>query len=411
MYDSPEVLLQQIHCGEDSTLELKTVRFKTNGQVDSRERNQIADELAAIANSHGGVLVFGVDDRTRDIVGIPEENLDFLERFVYEICEQSINPPLHFLVFRLPLPDTSGNRKVVMKVEIPRSLFVHKSPGGYMHRQGSSKREMSSEYLARMFQQRSQGRMLWFDEQTVPQAGQSDLSKKLWEKYVPQSSEPAEISLHKLGLLSKEESGSTRPSVAGVLFCCEQPDRFLPAAQIDAVRYRGIRPDSNYQIDAQTIRGPLPDQIKQAMAFLERNQSVSATKPLGRIDRPQFSRKAVFEAIVNAVAHRDYSIHASRIRFFIFDDRLEIYSPGSLPNTVTVENMELRQVTRNELIVQLLRESPVSESIGAIGRDCYMERRGEGVPAIYHESEQLSGKKPTYSLIDEAELLLTIFSA
>ena len=156
MYDSPETLLQQINCGEDSSLELKTVRFKANGQVDSLKRNQIADELAAIANSHGGVLIFGVDGKTRDIVGIPEENLDSLERFVYEGCAQSINPPLHFLTFRLRLPDTSGNRRVVMKVDIPRSLFVHKSPGGYMHRQGSSKREMSPEYLARMFQQRSQ---------------------------------------------------------------------------------------------------------------------------------------------------------------------------------------------------------------------------------------------------------------
>ena len=147
------------------------------------------------------------------------------------------------------------------------------------------------------------------------------------------------------------------------------------------------------------------------MNFLKKNQTVSAVKRPHRVEIKQFSERAVFEAIVNAVAHRDYSIFASKIRFFMFDDRLEVYSPGALPNTVTVDSIALRQATRNELITSLLSETAVVETVGDVGRGFYMEKRGEGVPIILSESEELSGKKPVYRLIDDSELLLTIFAA
>ena len=146
------------------------------------------------------------------------------------------------------------------------------------------------------------------------------------------------------------------------------------------------------------------------MTFLRKNQTVSAVKIPHRVETQQFSERAVFEAIVNAVAHRDYSIFASKIRFFMFEDRLEIYSPGTLPNTVTIESISLRQATRNELITNLLAETPVAEAVGDVGRSYYMEKRGEGVPIILDESEKLSGQKPVYRLIDDSELMLTIFS-
>ena len=282
--------------------------------------------------------------------------------------------------------------------------------GGYFHRQGSSKRKMPPDYLARLFQQRSQARLIRFEEQPAPQSGMIDLSEELWEKYTARSDEPSEMVLLKRNLLSKEESETVRASVAGVLLCCEHPERFLPNAFIEAVRYRGIRQDSNYQTDAQKICGSLNQQIKQVMAFLKRNQTVRATKKPHRAEKPQFSQRAVFEAIVNAVAHRDYSISGSRIRFFMFDDRLEIYSPGALPNTVTIDSIALRQATRNELITSLLAETPVAETMGEVGRGFYREKRGDGVPIILRESEKLSGKKPVYRLIDDSELLLTIFS-
>ena len=410
MFDTPEELLDKVGLGEDTSLELKSIRFKGHRVAEPR-RDDLADEIAAIANTHDGVLVLGVDDKTRDIEGIPLDRLEAVERYVYEICNESIKPPVLFRSFRMKLPDKAGDLQPVLKVDIARSLFVHEGPGGYFHRQGSSKRKMPPDYLARLFQQRSQARLIRFEEQPVPQSSINDLIDDLWRKYAARYDEPTDVVLLKRNLLSKEESEVIRASVAGVLLCCEHPENFLPNAYIEAVRYRGIKQDSNYQIDAQKICGPLDQQINQAMAFLKRNQTVMALKKPHRIEKPQFSERAVFEAIVNAVAHRDYSIFGSKIRFFMFDDRLEIYSPGPLPNTVTVNNIALRQATRNELITSLLAETPIIETVGDVGRGFYMEKRGDGVPIIINESVNLSGEKPVYQLIDDAELLLTIFSA
>lgn len=410
MVDGMEELLKKIRLVEDSLLELKTLRFRED-RIIGPSRNDLADEISAFANTRGGVILMGVDDKTREIVGIPNDRTQDVDRYIFEICEDSINPPVHFLSFHMLVSDTAGVQRHVLKVEIPRSLFVHESPGGYFHRQGGSKRKMPPDYLARLFQQRSQARLIRFEEQPVPRSGIDDLSEPLWKKHTTRSDDPPETVLLKRSLLSKEENGTVVASVAGVLLCCENPKRFLPNAFIQAVRYRGVIQDGNYQIDAKDIRGPLDRQIEQAMAFLKRNQTVAATKEPHRVEKPQFSARAVFEAMVNAVAHRDYSIYGSKIRFFMFDDRLEIYSPGSLPNTVTVDSIALRQSTRNELITSLLAETPVAETVGDVGRSFYMEKRGDGVPIILRESKRLSGKTPVYSLIDDSELLLTIYSS
>ncbi len=138
---------------------------------------------------------------------------------------------------------------------------------------------------------------------------------------------------------------------------------------------------------------------------------VFAIKAPNRIETPQFSMNAVFEAIVNAVAHGDYSIYGSKIRLHLFSDRLELFSPGTIPNTMTIESISERQSARNELISSLLARCPMN--VDAIGsqRNFIMDKRGEGVPIIITESEKLSGKKPEYVLIDDAELKLTIFAA
>lgn len=137
---------------------------------------------------------------------------------------------------------------------------------------------------------------------------------------------------------------------------------------------------------------------------------VSATKAVARAERPQFSERAVFEALVNAVAHRDYSMAGARVRLHLFRDRLELYVPGDLANTLTTDSIHLRQYSRNELIVSLLArcEAP---GAAALGRTRMMERRGDGVPIILDESRELSGRLPEYSLVDHSELRLVIWGA
>ena len=121
--------------------------------------------------------------------------------------------------------------------------------------------------------------------------------------------------------------------------------------------------------------------------------------------------RAVFEAVVNAVVHRDYSKTGSKIRLFMFADRLELYSPGALANTLTVDDLPYNQATRNELLARLLSEITLDDDMGKqVVRQHFLERRGEGVGIILNESETLSGKMPVYELFGE-ELRLTIFAA
>ena len=157
--------------------------------------------------------------------------------------------------------------------------------------------------------------------------------------------------------------------------------------------------------------GPLDRQIEDACHFVVKNMRVAAFKYMGRVDRPQFDMAAVFEAIVNAVAHRDYSIYSSKIRLRMFEDRLELYSPGSLPNYMTMESLPYLQSTRNNVITSLLAKCPVPDQPWmTTDRRTMMDRRGEGVPIILSNSERLSGRLPEYRLFNDRELMLTIYA-
>ena len=418
MFDSPKELLDKIRLGEDSFLELKDVRF-AGERVSAPHRDSVADELAAFANARGGVLVLGVDDGTREIVGIPVERLDAVERFVFEVCTQAVEPPLAPDIERLWLPSTTGEDLAVLKVGVSRSLFVHRGPGGYLHRVGSSKRVMPSDYLARLFQQRSQARIIRFDDQVVPKATLDDLSPELWQRFATsRTADDRDSLLSKLGMARSDDDGGRRPTVAGVLIGTTDPRQWIPNAYIQAVAYKGneIRPDASgetYQLDAADIFGPLDQQVVDACRFVARNMKTAASKDQGRHDRPQFDMTAVFEAVVNAVAHRDYSIHGSKIRLRLFEDRLELFSPGAIPNTMTVESLAYRQSARNETLSSLLAKCPVPTDAPWLETDrrTMMDKRGEGVRIILDNSRQLSGKEPEYRLIDDAELLLTIYAA
>ena len=417
MFDSRKDLLDKIRLGEATFLELKEVRF-SGSRVRGPGRDELADELAAFANSRGGVCLLGIEDRLREIVGIPVDRLDTVVRFTREVCTDSVDPPLSPVIDPLWLPTTTGEELAVVKIDVQRSLFVHKSPGGYLHRVGDAKRAMSPQYLARLFQQRSQTRIIRFDEQTVPGAGLDDLSPDLWERFrTPRTGDNRDDLLSKLRMARPDEGDTLRPTVAGVLMATNDPRRWVPNAYIQAVAYRGsqIRPEAfgdPYQLDAADISGPLDVQIANACHFVLKNMKTAAFKYQGRRDRPQFDMTAVFEAIVNAVAHRDYSIHGSKIRLRLFDDRLELYSPGGIPNTMTVENLVHLQSARNDVIASLLAKCPVPAAGPGLHTDrvTFMDKRGEGVRIILDYSERLSGITPVYRLIGETELVLTIFA-
>ncbi|OIR24957.1 RNA-binding domain-containing protein [Bathymodiolus thermophilus thioautotrophic gill symbiont] len=389
MFDTINELAEKIALGEDSTIEFKqALSHKTS----------MENEITAFANSKGGVILIGVED-SGQIIGITLEQLNKDEKTIIEICNDSIKPAVDIVTQKLTI---SG--KNILKIEVPRSLFVHKSPQGYFIRQGSSKREMSPEQLERLMQSRSQTRIVYFDKQAVPNTRMEDLKKSLYQRFIS-SDNNEKLSLQKRNLLHQDGS----VTVAGLLMCSQNSDTYLHNSFIQAVYYNGVEKDANYQIDAKDFKGTLDQQIINAFKFVEQYNKVSATKEIGRIDKPQYSMKAIFEAIVNAVVHRDYSKYGSKIRLFMFSDRLEIYSPGALSDTLAIDTLISNQVTRNELLASLLTKIELNDDM-KVGRQYFLERRGEGVGIIMKESKQLSGKTPIYQLNGE-ELQLTIFPA
>jgi predicted HTH transcriptional regulator len=401
-------LVRQIRLGEDGRLEYKQIFFAGNRVTDPK-RDEVADTLAALANGRGGTFVLGVDDKTREIIGIPLARLDTAGRWIREICNDLIKPPLdNSDIRKVEVSSDDGELVAIIRADVPRSLFVHGSPGGYYRRLGDSTRRLHADSLARLFQERSQSRVIRFDESVVPWTTPEHLDGSLTERFLRDDVAATEDTLRKLRIVSEDPEDVARLTLAGVLLCTPDPQQWLPHAQIQAVSYAGERHDVNYQSDARDMNGPLDTQISEALHFVRRNMLVRATKGTARVEWPQFSERAVFEALVNAVAHRDYSMAGARVRLHLFADRLELYVPGELANTLTTDSLHLRQANRNELIVSLLGRCPAPEGLG---RSRLMDRRGDGVPIILQESQELSGRCPEYTLIDDSELRLIIWAA
>ncbi len=402
---SDEEIKRHIRLGEDNLWEFKEIVFAGN-KPRGPSRDDLADELAAFANTDGGVVLCGVTD-SGNVQGLSREQMDELERLLTEICTDTIKPSIRPAIFRREIEEG----KPFLLVEVPQGYALHDSPGGGYHRVGSSKRKMTSDERLRLAQKRGQTRFLWFDKQPVPETGFGSLDESLWKPLLSaEGATDPELALEKMGLLIKDENGITHATVAGLLLCSHSPEQWLPNACISATCYRGTDRASE-QIDAQTITGPLNRQIAEAVAFAVRNMRVGAYKNPARTDLPQYSEKALFEAIVNAVAHRDYEIRGSRIRLSMFTDRLEINSPGGLPNNLTIESMDVRQSTRNEALTSMLGRMSVGNIRGSDDRQFFMERRGDGVPIIFRETKTLSGESAQYQLIDGSDLVLTIPAA
>ncbi len=400
-------LWSEVRLGEDSDLELKGVRFRGR-KVAAPRRDALADGIAAFANARGGRLLLGVsDDRQPQVLDASQ--LDALVAFVRVICADSIKPPPDYRVVRVPVPDQTGG---ALLVEVAEGAAVHQSPGGYFRRQGDTKRPMDAAQVRRLSHARGQSDTASTDTQLVRGSGIRSLRRDLWRRYASSRvHDPPEVTLKKLKFVKEDARGVLRATVGGLLLAAEDPREWMPNAWIQAVCYRGGRPDARHQLDASDITGPLDQQIREALRFVMRNRRVAAWKDPARTDVPQFSERAVFEAVVNAVVHRDYAVSGSRIRLFMFDDRLELHSPGGLCNSMSTEDLRTSQFTRNELLASRLGQCAVGEAPGAGGRQFFIERRGEGIAVIEDETFALAGQPPIFELVGERELKLVLPAA
>lgn len=401
-------LWEAVRLGEDSHLELKEVRFRGN-RLEAPRRDHLADEIAAFANASGGRLVLGVTDQ-RVPQALTPEQLNRLMDMVGEICTDSIRPAIEYQAHRVPTPPSRDSG--VLVVDVPPGATVHSSPGGHYRRRGDAKRQMDSDGIRRLLLARGQSDATTTDAQPVAGTGINSLSSMAWRRYASsRTDEPEEVQLAKLKFIKEDASGVLRATLGGILLAAEDPRQWLPNAYIQAVRYDGSRVDGNHQQDAQDLSGPLDAQIKEAVRFVLRNRRVTAHKNPERREVPEYSDRAVFEAVVNAVVHRDYAVSGSHIRLFMFDDRLELYSPGALGNSMAVDDLRTSQFTRNQLLASRLGQCPVGNAAGAGERRYFIELRGEGIGVIEDETFALAGRKPTFELIGERELKLTLPAA
>ncbi|QBI18892.1 hypothetical protein ER308_04580 [Egibacter rhizosphaerae] len=265
---------------------------------------------------------------------------------------------------------------------------------------GRDKRDLDGFEMERLLHERSLHHA--YDESPVPDASLEDLDHGILERVFPTREESDSLRVLRNSRVVAAEA-PTRPTIAGLVAFGSQPDAHLPQAVIRAVVYRGSQMDGDV-VDEHDLDGPGGQQVDRAVELVGRHMRRGSSKDVGREDRPQFDLGAVMEAVVNAVAHRDYAVVGSRIRLLEFDDRLEIASPGGLPNTLDVESMRYRQYTRNQLLVTFL-----SKLTTAQGRR-YIEERGEGVERIVQRSTELSGREPEFHQ-DGHELRLTIWGA
>lgn len=403
MFDTLEEIRRQLEVREDARAEFKEVKLGKHG-VRSPNTEDMAGEMVAFANAEGGVLFLGVDD-DGVVRGLPTDRVRDVEAWVINVASNNCDPPIRPILRREQLAGPDGSDRLVILVQVGRGLYVHGTSGGRYHvRVGSTKQLLKGAALARLFQER--GRTFVFDEQPVPTATMDDLDRDDMSAFF--ATRPPKIPwqdlLRNTRVAAAEDSLVERPTVAGLLAFGARPQAHLPSAYVEAAVYRGHRLTSDDLVHAESIKGQVRDQVDDSVEFVDRFMLRPARKAAGRTDHPQYNIDAVHEAIVNALAHRDYSLAGAKIRLFLFADRMELYSPGELPNTLTIETMPYRVFTRNQLLVSFLSRMTSRRT----GR-AFLESRGEGVRGILEASEEHAGRRPEYELFGE-ELRLTIWA-
>lgn len=320
--------------------------------------SDIAAMLVAMANARGGTLLLGVAPRSDRPVGV-----DDAENAINCVLEAalSIEPPLI-----IPMPQliqTHGSPMVV--VQVPRGMpYVYALAGRFLRRVGTANTAMTPADLRRLMLERGD---VTFEAEPARNARRTDLDWEQVEAYAMGLSgiggaSPEQVLL-KRGCLTRRDDILV-PTNAGILLFGRDPQQFLRGADITAARFAGGEMGDVFT--RQDIGGTLPQQIQRAETFLVDNlrKGVQLGDRMARSEQMEYPLKAVRELVVNAVAHRDYSIQGDGIRLYLFSDRLEITSPGGLPGPVTVDNIVDERFSRNSAIVQVLSDLGFIERLG-----------------------------------------------
>jgi ATP-dependent DNA helicase RecG len=418
MYEDIQTLLSEIAAGEDTFLELKEAVFRGNqiliGDA-GRAAPEIAEVFCSIANTEGGVVVFGIR-KDGAVVGIPTEKKDLLEQLVVNVGLNNCRPIIEPILNWMQLPDENQMLKICLKVDIPKSrYYVHQtSDGRFLKRVGSHRHPIPPDQLGRLLATRNL--LVPFEERPALGTGLDIFDPGRVDSYYQnrfkRSFASDGLTFERLLInmkLAVEMDGQVVPTNLGVILFTENPEQYLGGAFIDIAAYKGTVADGE-TADTRRITGPVPEQIVRVLQYFQASPlvaTVSRKEAMGRRDLPAYVDTALQEAVVNAAVHRDYEISGSQIIVRIFSDRIEMQNPGGLHNTLTEEALYTgcQPVRRNQLLAGFMRDFP-----SPVTGTSFMEARGEGFLNLVRDSMALSGKKPKIERIGEA-VKLTIYAA
>lgn len=399
LFTKPELrsLLQQ---DEGQFLEFKSLWDLAGGTrkvIDRRAvRDTIAECVAAFANADGGTLLLGVDnDGTPSGHGYPEEAIaEFLA-----VPERRLRPALAIRHQRIAL---DGNEIIVVQVGIaPEAVMV--DGDGFPYRVGDQIRLEPQEVI----NQRKQAyQTAGYDRRVQPEAMLDDLDLALAQSFLAGSvyrDRPAEDTLRELGLILPKAGGMAVTNTALLLFAKRPFARWHPRAGIRMFRVAGTERQHGKHRNVTQLEGPIepplavaiPEAHRLAASQIKRSEKLH---DLFFREMPEYPEFAWQEAIVNAVAHRDYNDQGREIEVWFFDDRMEVLSPGELVPPVTIEQLRERRrvhASRNPLLVRVLA------SVGI------MRDEGEGVPRIFEEMQESLLRQPEIA-VEAAQVALVL---
>lgn len=337
----PTDLLTQIALGEDSTRQFK---------ADMRNADSLASEMAAFANSEGGTIYLGVAD-DGSTPGLDKSDVARINQLISNAASQLVKSPLTVRTENIAIE----NGRIVIVLTVPKGLdkpYFDKN-GVIWLKTGADKRRVNSkEELRRLFQMTDQ-----FHADELPtKAGIDTLDKLRFRDFLrdickqdyPDDLEEFTRLLQNMNLAT--DDGNL--NLAGLLMFAERPERVKPQFVVKAIRYPGNEIHASQYVDTEDFAGALPKIFEDVLAFVMRNlHKVQAGRGVNAPGQPEIPESVFEELLVNSLVHRDYLVSAP-VRVFIFDNRIEIISPGHLPNNLTVEKIRTGNSNiRNPILV------------------------------------------------------------
>ena len=333
------------------------------------DAEKLAETMVAMANSDGGLIIFGLNEKGRPIQQIWEEDADGALREAAVLCKPPV--PSSWQMVETKAGSLIG-------VNVARSLDLHTLyDGRVLVRSGVNNRALSGDEIRDLAASRQTAA---FETEVVPGARPDDLDAEIIEEYLENREMRSGARVGTTAELLFEIGATDRqgnPTTAGMLLFGKNPQMFFPQSGIVFVKFPGSEPrgeDGGIGYGRRDeLTGPLARLVARAWNVVFEEMRVGATvNGLEREELTEYPRFAIREALVNAVAHRDYRIEGRRIEIRMYSDRLEILSPGGLPGYMTLDNLVDEHFSRNPRLVAGLYQWGFIEELG-LGIDRMIE--------------------------------------